>query len=184
RNTCPAVDVFYNITEDGELVKKHDREGRVIAIEYPSVTVVMLYVPNNGVKPETFRRREKWDSVLRGFVNGYVKRTRRPLVITGDLNVAHTDADLTHPSYFKGMFPAATPQNSGQPGCTPAEQERHSLLLESGGGLVDAYRHLHPAAAAGGKGGTNTEGITWRGTAGNQVAASGRYYGKVREETR
>ncbi|CAN0495543.1 unnamed protein product, partial [Scytosiphon promiscuus] len=42
---------------DGELVKKHDREGRVIAIEYPSMTVVMLYVPNNGVKPESFKRR-------------------------------------------------------------------------------------------------------------------------------
>lgn len=83
----------------------------------------------------------------------------------------------------QGMFPAATPQNSGQPGCTPAEKGRHSLLLESGGGLVDAYRHLHPAGAAGAKTGTDTEGMTWRGTAGNQVAASGRYYGKVRQET-
>lgn len=86
------------------------------------------------------------------------------------------------------MFPAASPQNSGQPGCTPAERQRHTRLLESGGGLVDAYRHLHPATTAGagagaaGGVGTDAEGMTWRGTAGNQVAAMGRYYGKVREE--
>lgn len=48
---------FIFSSPDGQLVKEHDREGRVIAIEYPSVTVVMLYAPNNGVKPESFKRR-------------------------------------------------------------------------------------------------------------------------------
>ncbi|CAN0595936.1 unnamed protein product, partial [Laminaria digitata] len=100
------------------------------------------------------------------------------------------------------MCPAADPKNSGQPGCTPAERERHSQLLACGGGLIDAYRHLHPtpnkeaeegaggvggAAAGAGTGagagvgvgaGTETEGITWRGTAGTEVAAMGRFYGK------
>lgn len=79
------------------------------------------------------------------------------------------------------MFPAAKPEDSGQPGCTPAEKRRHSRLLESGGGLVDAYRRLNPVPAAGaGDAGTETEGMTWRGTAGKQVAAMGRYYGKVK----
>lgn len=77
----------------------------------------------------------------------------------------------------QNMFPAGSPGNSGQPGCTPGERERHSDLLESGEGLVDAYRHLHPDASAGT--GTDTPGITWRGTAGNQFAEAGRYYGKV-----
>lgn len=101
------------------------------------------------------------------------------------------------------MCPAPDARNSGQPGCTPAEQERHSQLLECGGGLVDAYRLLHPVSSEGevtgtgiggnGKenegggggggvgGGTDTEGITWRGTAGNSYAEMGRFYGKVIE---
>ncbi|CAB1110598.1 unnamed protein product [Ectocarpus sp. CCAP 1310/34] len=171
RNTCPATDIFYGFTSGAE----HDREGRVIAIEYPSVTVLALYVPNNGSKAESFQRRRRWDDELCGFVDKYSGK----LVITGDLNVAHQDADLTHASFFKGMFPAANPEDSGQPGCTPAEKRRHSRLLESGGGLVDAYRRLNPVPAAGaGDAGTETEGMTWRGTAGNQVAAMGRYYGK------
>lgn len=84
------------------------------------------------------------------------------------------------------MCPAVEPMNSGQPGCTPAEKQRHAQLLESGGGLIDAYRHLHPAPENDGRrgggdgGGTDTEGITWRGTAGNDVAEMGRFYGKVR----
>ncbi|CBJ25517.1 conserved unknown protein [Ectocarpus siliculosus] len=159
----------------GKLFKEHDREGRVIAIEYPSVTVLALYVPNNGSKAESFQRRRRWDDELCGFVDKYSGK----LIITGDLNVAHEDADLTHASFFKGMFPAANPEDSGQPGCTPAEKRRHSRLLASGGGLVDAYRRLNPVPAAGAGGArTEMEGMTWRGTAGNQVAAMGRYYGK------
>lgn len=76
------------------------------------------------------------------------------------------------------MCPAADPKNSGQPGCTPGERERHSRLLESGAGLVDAYRSCHPASSPGK--GTDTEGITWRGTAGNTFAEMGKFYGKVR----
>ncbi|CAN0306035.1 unnamed protein product [Ectocarpus sp. 6 AP-2014] len=175
RNTCPATNIFYGFTSEGKLVKEHDREGRVIAIEYPSVTVLALYVPNNGSKAESFQRRRRWDDELCGFVDKYSGK----LMITGDLNVAHEDADLTHASFFKGMFPAANPEDSGQPGCTPAEKRRHSRLLESGGGLVDAYRRLNPVPAAGARdAGTEMEGMTWRGTAGNQVAAMGRYYGK------
>ncbi|CAN0255127.1 unnamed protein product, partial [Ectocarpus sp. 13 AM-2016] len=56
-NTCPATDIFYSFTSEGKLVKEHDREGRVIAIEYPSLTVLALYVPNNGSKAESFQRR-------------------------------------------------------------------------------------------------------------------------------
>ncbi|CAM9939190.1 unnamed protein product [Pylaiella littoralis] len=181
RDTCPSENIFFSITPEGQLSKEHDREGRVIVIEYPSVTVLAFYVPNNGAKEESFRRRERWDATIQRFASTY---TAKPIIILGDLNVAHRDADLTHPSYFKGMFPAASPQNSGQPGCTPAERQRHTRLLESGGGLVDAYRHLHPATTAGagagaaGGVGTDAEGMTWRGTAGNQVAAMGRYYGK------
>lgn len=80
------------------------------------------------------------------------------------------------------MCPAEDPRNNGQPGCTPAERERHSQLLACGGGLIDAYRHLHPAEDSEyiELKPTDTPGITWRGTAGNTIAAAGRFYGKAR----
>eukprot|EP00752_Nemacystus_decipiens_P016475 g14728.t1 len=175
KNDCPADGLYFSFdpSKEGGLSKEHNSEGRVIVLEYPSVTVVALYVPNNGVKEESFERRRKWDATLRHFASEFSKG---PLIVCGDLNVAYEDSDLTHPSYFKNMFPAGSPGNSGQPGCTPAERERHSQLLECGKGLVDAYRHLHPAASPGT--GTDTPGITWRGTAGTSSPMAGRYYGK------
>eukprot|EP00903_Cladosiphon_okamuranus_P008807 g8434.t1 len=175
KNDCPAEELYFSFdpSKEGGLSKEHDTEGRVMVLKYPSVTVVALYVPNNGVKEESFRRRREWDAALRRFVTSF---STGPLIVCGDLNVSYEDSDLTHPTFFKNMFPSGSSRNSGQPGCTPAERERHSDLLASGDGLVDAYRHLHPATSAGT--GTDTPGITWRGTAGNVVPEAGRYYGK------
>lgn len=109
---------------------------------------------------------------------GDVERTTPPSTL---LPPPPPNARLIH-SLPQNMLPAGSAQNSGQPGCTPAERERHSQLLQAGGDLVDAYRHLHPAASSGT--GTDTPGITWRGTAGNSSPMAGRYYGKVCEEGR
>lgn len=110
-------------------------------------TLQNTYAPNNGWREESFQRRREWDALVLRFV----QRTRasgQPLVWLGDLNVAHREPDVTHPSFFRVQVdrtaPKPGPGDAGQPGFTPNEQARFGQLLVHGG-LVDSYRHLHPA---------------------------------------
>lgn len=111
-------------------IEEHDQEGRVITAEYPHFFLVTVYVPNSGEGLKRLDYREKWDA---DFLN-YVKslETKKPVIIAGDLNVAHTEKDIAR---SKENFNKSA-------GYTQREIDGFNKLLASG--LTDTFRHLHP----------------------------------------
>jgi AP endonuclease 1 len=111
--------------------------------------------PNNGWAESHFKRRQAWDETLIEFIRWHKSSSRKNIIWAGDLNVAPLDADLSHPSHYKRQVvktagqPPVAPENVGQPGCTSAERSRCESILAAGG-LVDLYRHVHPATPASG----------------------------------
>lgn len=118
------LSVSYGL-EDG----KYDDEGRVITLEYPSFYLVGVYVPNagDGLKRLDFRLQYEED------IKAYLTRLDqiKPVIYTGDLNVAHKEIDIKNP---KG--------NERNPGFTIEERSAFGKLLDAG--FVDTYRYLHP----------------------------------------
>lgn len=108
---------------------KYDEEGRVITLEYEDFYFVGAYVPNagDGLKRLDFRMQYERDLVE------YLTDldTKKPVIYTGDLNVAHMPIDLKNP---KG--------NEGNPGYTPEEREAFTNLLSKG--FIDTYRTIYP----------------------------------------
>ena len=182
-------------TLDDDNSAEHDPEGRIVRLEFDTFQLLATYTPNNGTREDaqhaSFQRRRDWDAKITSFVArahaaaAASPPTGKPLIYVGDLNCAETDADLSHPQFFRQMVMdrEAAPLerlNVGQPGCTRGERQRFSLM-RSEGHLQDAFRlHESAAAATSAAGGGRTGGceFTWRGTAGRDVAESGRYYGK------
>ena len=118
------LSVHYGL-EDG----KYDDEGRVITLEYPDFYLIGAYVPNagEGLKRLSFRM-EFEDDML-----SYLKKldAKKPIIYTGDLNVAFQEIDLKNPS-----------SNHMNPGFTDEEREKMGTLLSSG--FIDSFRYLHP----------------------------------------
>lgn len=116
------------ITSLGIGVSEHDREGRVINVEYPDFYLVNVYTPNsqNELRRLNYRTNE-WDVAFRR----HVKRLQKdkPVIFCGDLNVAHQEIDLARP---KG--------NAKNPGFTPEERESFGKLLKSG--FIDTFREF------------------------------------------
>ncbi|XP_062591479.1 exodeoxyribonuclease-like [Saccostrea cucullata] len=114
-------------------VAKHDDEGRVITAEYEDFFMVNAYVPNSGKGLVRLKyRTEEWDCAF----TDYLKKldAKKPVIMCGDLNVAHTPVDLKNP---------ATNRNK-TPGYTDQEREGFTKLL--GEGFVDSFRALYPNA--------------------------------------
>ncbi|XP_071435735.1 DNA repair nuclease/redox regulator APEX1 isoform X2 [Pithys albifrons albifrons] len=110
---------------------EHDSEGRVITAEFPSLFVVSAYVPNAGRGLVRLQPRIRWDSSFLTFLKGL--DAQKPVLLCGDLNVAHEEIDLCHPK-----------ANRASAGFTPEERQGFSRLL--GEGFVDSFRHLYPDA--------------------------------------
>ena len=110
-------------------IEKHDQEGRVITLEYPKSFVVTVYTPNsqNELKRLSYRT-ESWDI---DFLK-YLKKLeeKKPVIVCGDLNVAHQEIDLANPK-----------QNTKNPGFTPEERKSFDKLVENG--FVDTFRHFN-----------------------------------------
>lgn len=124
--TAPApVSVTYGMGRE-----EHDSEGRVITVEYPEFFLVNVYTPNSQTELARLDYRMEWDQVFRDYV--VELDSQKPVVICGDLNVAHEEIDIKNP---KG--------NHQNPGFTDRERNSFGLLLEAG--FVDTFRHLHPA---------------------------------------
>ncbi len=110
-------------------IDEHDHEGRVITLEMPRYYLVTVYVPNSqdGLKRLDYRMR--WEDDFRGYLQGL--DVSKPVIVCGDLNVAHREIDLKNPK-----------TNRHNAGFTDEERAKMTTLLEAG--WVDTYRLLHP----------------------------------------
>lgn len=107
-----------------------DEEGRLICLEFDEYYVLNLYVPNSGQGLKRLKYRvEEWDVKLREYVHKLM--SKKPVVIMGDMNVAHQAIDLARPK-----------QNSRIAGYTKEERESFQKLLDMG--FIDTYRSVNP----------------------------------------
>jgi exodeoxyribonuclease-3 len=111
-------------------VEVHDREGRVIAIEWDSYFLVTAYVPNSGNELKRLGYRQQWDADFLKYLK--TLEEEKPVVLCGDLNVAHTDIDLARPK----------PNYNKSAGYTQAEIDGLDNLISSG--FVDTFRFEYP----------------------------------------
>jgi exodeoxyribonuclease III len=110
--------------------EEHDQEGRVITLEFDSFYLVNVYVPNSGQELKRLDYRKDWDEKLLDYIRKL--DTQKPVVFTGDLNVAHEPIDLARPeeNYNKTA------------GYTQVEIDGFKNILQAG--FVDAFRKLNP----------------------------------------
>lgn len=106
-----------------------DHEGRVITLEFENCYLISCYVPNSQPKLKRLDFRRKWNQAFLEYVNS-LKETK-PVVLCGDLNVAHEAIDLKNDK-----------ANHQHPGFSDEEREDFSRLLDSG--FTDTYRYLYP----------------------------------------
>jgi exodeoxyribonuclease III len=118
-----------NVTH-GINLPEHDSEGRVICMETESFFLVNVYVPNSGAELKRLGYRQEWDLAFFQFLKNLEKT--KPVVLCGDLNVAHKPIDLARPkdNYNK---------NAGY-----MQEEIDGMDRLTGGGLADTFRRLHP----------------------------------------
>ena len=109
----------------------HDKEGRVVTATFAEHVVVCVYTPNSGEGLKRLDYRSAWDAAFRAHVDKLAKG-KLPVIVTGDLNVAHRPIDIARPkeNYNKTS------------GYTQAEIDGMSALLKAG--FVDTFRHQHP----------------------------------------
>ena len=117
------------VRDFGEDIHRH--EGRVITAEYPDFTLVCCYTPNaqEGLKRLDYRMR--WEEDFRAYLTELDRV--KPVVLCGDLNVAHQEIDLKNPG-----------PNRGNAGFSDEERAQMTALLSSG--FTDTFRYLHPDA--------------------------------------
>ena len=110
-------------------IEELDQEGRIITAEYPGFFMVTCYTPNAQRGHARIDHRLRWDDAFRD----HLKKldAEKPVIICGDLNVAHKEIDLKNPS-----------SNRGNAGFSDEERQSFTKLLEAG--FTDTFRHLHP----------------------------------------
>ncbi|MBT3720282.1 exodeoxyribonuclease III [archaeon] len=116
-------------------LEEHDNEGRVLTAEYNSFYLVNVYTPNSKRGLERIEYRQKWDHDFLLFLKRLEEK--KPVIVCGDLNVAHKEIDLKNPK--SNMTTKTRPGNAGF-----SDQERQGFtnLVESG--FIDTFRYLHP----------------------------------------
>ena len=118
------LNVTYGIDID-----EHDHEGRVITLEYDNFFLVTVYVPNSQDELKRLDYRMKWEDDFRNYLLSLDKM--KPVVVCGDLNVAHKEIDLKNPK-----------TNRRNPGFTDEERSKMTALLDCG--FVVSFRYLYP----------------------------------------
>ena len=110
-------------------VPEHDMEGRVITLEYESFYLVTCYTPNAQRELTRLPYRMEWENAFLVYLKGLDEK--KPVILCGDLNVAHKEIDLKNPG-----------SNRRNAGFTDEERNAFTRLLENG--FTDSYRHLYP----------------------------------------
>ena len=110
-------------------IEEHDKEGRVITLEFDKFFLVNCYTPNSKRELERLEYRKIWEDEFRNYL---IKLDKvKPVILCGDLNVAHKEIDLKNPS-----------TNHHNAGFTDEEREKMTKLLESNS--TDTFRYLYP----------------------------------------
>ena len=110
-------------------IEEHDHEGRVITLEFEKYYMVCVYTPNSKRELERLDYRMVWEDDFRAYVTKL--NEQKPVVICGDLNVAHTEIDLKNPK-----------TNRRSAGFTDEERNKMTELLAAG--FTDSFRFLYP----------------------------------------
>ncbi|MBK1883891.1 exodeoxyribonuclease III [Luteolibacter pohnpeiensis] len=115
--------------QEGMGFEDHDKEGRVLTLEYPDFILVNVYTPNSQDGLRRLPYRMEWDEVFRQHL--MTQALKKPVIFCGDLNVAHQEIDLARPK-----------DNRMSAGFSDEERAGFGKLLDSG--FTDSFRHLHP----------------------------------------
>lgn len=118
------TNVFY-----GMGIEEHDKEGRLITLEFEKYFMVTVYTPNSQGELKRLPYRMEWEDAFREYLLKLDKK--KPVIICGDLNVAHKEIDLKNPK-----------SNRKNAGFTDEEREKLTELLDAG--FVDSFRYIHP----------------------------------------
>ena len=118
------ISVTYGIGKE-----EHDKEGRIITLEYKDFYLVNNYTPNSKRELERLEYRQIWEDEIRNYL--IELNQTKPVIMCGDLNVAHEEIDLKNPK-----------SNRGNAGFTDEEREKMTQLLEAG--FTDSFRYLYP----------------------------------------
>lgn len=110
-------------------IAEYDNEGRVITLEMEDYYIVTVYTPNAQRGLERLGYRMDWEDAFRNYLKDLDQK--KPVIVCGDMNVAHKEIDLKNPS-----------SNRGNAGFTDEERSKFTELLESG--FIDTYRHFYP----------------------------------------
>ena len=110
-------------------IEEHDKEGRVITLEYEDFYMVNIYTPNSKRELERLEYRQIWEDEIRKYL--LKLNETKPVIMCGDLNVAHKEIDLKNPK-----------TNRRNAGFTDEERNKMTELLEAG--FVDTFRYLYP----------------------------------------
>ena len=112
-------------------VPELDTEGRLITLEYPDFYLLTCYTPNAQRELARIDHRLKWEEAFRQYLTKL--DSKKPVILCGDLNVAHKEIDLKNPA-----------SNRGSAGFSDEERSAFTALLENG--FTDSFRHLNPDA--------------------------------------
>ena len=110
-------------------IEAHDHEGRVITLEFEKFFMVTVYTPNAQSELARIDYRMAWEEAFRGYLKGL--EAAKPVVVCGDLNVAHQEIDLKNPK-----------TNRGNAGFSDEERGKMTELLAAG--FIDTFRYFHP----------------------------------------
>ena len=121
-------------------IEEHDKEGRVITLEFEDFYMITVYTPNSKRELERLDYRQVWEDDFRAYVTGLAEKEHtghdgaimhKGVIICGDLNVAHKEIDLKNPQ-----------SNHYNAGFTDEERGRFTTLLASG--FIDTFRYFYP----------------------------------------
>jgi exodeoxyribonuclease-3 len=110
-------------------IEEHDKEGRVITLEFDTFYFVTIYAPNSQSELKRLSYRMEWENAMRAYLKGLEEK--KPVIFCGDLNVAHQEIDLKNPK-----------TNRQNPGFSDEERAKFTELLDAG--FVDTFRYFYP----------------------------------------